>query len=254
MKDSKNRRGLIVTLVLSLVANVLLLIGMYYVSVMKTDFYKRVKARLGFIENEEMIFVEERVQDRCDYRCIEGWTNMLEKMDYDADVVFFGNSITRDGDFQKYFSKQRICNLGRGSDDLDGIIFRVGQIKAVNPEKVFVMAGINGLRYQSEVVFESKYQRVVDSIRIAVPGARIYLQSILPVNHSMKKGGPSSKKIKVVNEIIAEIAAQSNCVYVDLWSLYEVDGEMPEELTRDGVHLYPEAYERWMEEIRKYIE
>lgn len=243
------------TLVLSLVANVFLLFCVYFIGVMKTDFFKRVKTRLGIVEAEEMILVEEeRLQDRCDYRCIEGWTNMLEKMDYDADIVFFGNSLTRDGDFQKYFSTQRICNLGRGSDDLDGIIFRIGQIKAVKPEKVFVMTGFNGLRYQSEVVFESKYQRVIDSIKNAVPDAKIYLQSILPVNHSMNKGVPSSKKIKMVNEIIAEIAARSNCVYVDLWSLYEKDGEMPNELTHDGVHLYPEAYEIWIEEIRKYIE
>lgn len=254
MKNQKSRKGFIVSLVLSLVANVVLLAGVYFIGGVKTDFFKRVKIRLGMVEVGE---TEKSIglKDRCDYRCIEGWTNMLEKMDYDADVVFFGNSIARDGDFQRYFSKKRICNLGRGSDDLDGLIFRISQIRAVKPEKVFVMAGIVGLYLQTEDEFESKYQRMVDSIRSSVPEAEIYLQSILPVNHKMKKRGiASSEKIIKSNKTIAEIAARSNCVYVDLWALYEQDGEMPKELTRDGVHLFPEAYERWMEEIREYIE
>lgn len=56
------------------------------------------------------------------------------------------------------------------------------------------------------------------------------------------------------NSIIKVIAQRSNCVYVDLWSLYEKNDEMPNELTPDGLHLFPEAYDRWMESIRKYIE
>lgn len=95
---------------------------------------------------------------------------------------------------------------------------------------------------------------MVDSIKSIVPEAEIYLQSILPVNHDMKSGLASKDKIQKANEIVAKIAQRSNCVYVDLWVLYEKEGEMPQELTRDGVHLKPEAYERWMEEIRKYIE
>lgn len=197
----------------------------------------------------------ERTMSNSDYKwSIHGWTNMLEKMNYDSDIVFFGNSITRDGDFQKHFNKQKICNLGFGSDNMDGMIFRIGQIKAVNPEKVFVMAGINGLQVQTDKAFEEKYQRMVDSIKSSVPEAVVYLQSILPVNHSMKKGVASAAKIRKANEIIAKIAARSNCVYVNLWSLYEKDGEMPKELTRDGVHLFLEAYDRWADEIKRYIE
>ena len=245
MKDSKNRRGLIVTLVLSLVANVVLLAGIYYIGSVKTSFFRRIGNRIEISETNP--------QDRGDYWCIQGWTNTLEKLNYDADVVFFGNSITRGGSFQNYFSTVNTCNLGYPGDNMDGMMLRVKQIKVVKPEKVFVMAGINGLQMQTNDVFESKYQRMVDSIKNAVPDAVIYLQSILPVNHDMKSGLASKDKIQKANEIVAKIAQRSNCVYVDLWALYEKEGEMPQELTLDGVHLKPEAYERWMEEIRKYI-
>ena len=234
------------SLVLSLVANVLLLVGIYFIGSVKTNFFKRIGNRMGICEMDP--------KDRGDYWCIQGWTNTLEKLNYDADVVFFGNSITRGGSFQKYFPNVKTCNLGYPGDNMDGMMFRVEQIKAVKPEKVFVMAGINGLQVQTNDVFESKYQRMVDSIKSKVPDAEIYLQSILPVNHNMMKGVAGSEKIEQANDIIKTIAQYSSCVYIDLWALYEKDGEMPKELTRDGVHLKPEAYERWMEEIRKYIE
>lgn len=246
MKDSKNRRGLIVTLVLSLVANVVLLAGICIIGGPKTHFFSRMGERMGVCEQDP--------HTRGDYWCIRGWTNTLKKLDFDADVVFFGNSITQGGSFQDYFSNIKTCNLGYPGDNMDGMMLRIGQIKAVTPEKVFVMAGINGLQYQTEEVFERKYLRMVDSIISAVPEAKVYLQSILPVNHSMSNVYASSDKIQKANERISGIAARSKCVYIDLWSLYEVDGEMPKELTRDGVHLKPEAYEKWMEEIRKYIE
>ena len=246
MKDSKNRRGLIVILVLSLVANVVLLAGVYFIGGVKTSFFRRIGTRMGICEMNP--------KDRGDYYCINGWTNTLNKLNYDADVVFFGNSITRGGDFQDYFTDVKTCNLGYPGDNMDGMMLRIGQIKAVNPEKVFVMAGINGLQSQTDNVFETKYQLMVDSIKSILPEAEIYLQSILPVNHDMKSGLASKDKIQKANEIVAKIAQRSNCVYVDLWALYEKEGEMPQELTRDGVHLFPEAYDRWMEEIRKYIE
>ena len=116
------------------------------------------------------------------------------------------------------------------------------------------MAGINGLLIQTEQKFTEKYATLVDSIKLAVPTAKIYLQSILPVNPSMKSGIVFKKeKIARCNEIIRNIAKQKGCVYIDLYKLYAIDGIMPEELTPDGVHLYPKAYDRWAEEIKKYI-
>ena len=255
MKDSKSRRGLNLTLILSLAANVMLLASVYYIGGVKTDFFKRLGIRMGWMQvNSDVIEISSNPENRGDYWCIRGWTNTLNKLGYDADVVFFGNSITSGGNFQDYFPDIKICNLGYPGDNLDGMMLRIGQVKAVTPEKVFVMAGINGLKHQTEEVFERKYQYLVDSIKSSVPEAGVYLQSILPVNHSMSNVYASSDKIMKVNNIIAKIASRSGCVYVDLWSLYEKDGEMPKELTRDGVHLFPEAYDRWADEIKRYIE
>lgn len=213
MKNQKSRKGLVVSLVLSLVANVVLLAGICIIGGPKTHFFSRMGERMGICEMNPI--------NRGDYWCNRGWTNTLNKLGYDADVVFFGNSITCGGNFQDYFLNVHTCNLGYPGDNLDGMMLRISQIKAVKPEKVFVMAGINGLQYQTEAVFEKKYQHMVDSIKNVVPEAVVYLQSILPVNHEMKNGVASKEKIRKANEIVADIARRSGCVYVDLYALYE---------------------------------
>lgn len=236
-----------VVLGVSLIGNVLLFAITIFIGCVKTDYINSKLERLGIMKIDPV--------KRGDYWSIQGWTNTLEKLHLDMDVVFFGNSITRGSCFEKYFPNVKICNLGYPGDNTDGMLLRVKQIKVVNPEKVFVMAGINGLHIQTEEVFTEKYATMVDSIKLAVPTAKIYLQSILPVNPSMKAGKVFSKeKIARCNELVQKIAEEKGCVYIDLYKLYAVDGIMPKELTRDGVHLYPEAYDRWAEEIRKYVE
>ena len=57
-------------------------------------------------------------------------------------------------------------------------------------------------------------------------------------------------KIENYNEIVKKIAEQKGCIYLDLFKLYAVNGIMPAELTLDGVHLFPQSYDRWANEIK----
>ena len=238
---------------ISLIGNVLLVALVIFVGCIKTRFISGKLETMGIVKIDP--------HKRGDYQCIGGWTNTLEKLHLDVDVVFFGASIIRGSSFEEYFPEVSICNLGYGGDNADGMLLRVRQIKAVHPEKVFIMAGTTGIKFQSERVFTEKYNLLVDSIIHAVPNAKIYLQSFLPVNPSMlgkswlyNEGKLRGEKIKKFNDIIKKTANEKGCIYVDLYNLYAVDGIMPADLTRDGVHLFPESYDRWADEIRKYIE
>lgn len=248
MKEKvKKWRRLITILILSLVFNVVMFAGIVYIGAVKTNFFKRQFVRVGLCELSP--------QETSSYWCIRGWTNTLKKLQLDVDVVFFGNSITCGGQFQDYFPNVKTCNLGCPGDELEGMLLRVEQIKTLQPKKLFVMAGINGLYLKTDKVFEEKYQRLVDSIRESVPETEVYLQSILPICKTKRSFAKlDNEKIKRSNEIIREIAERSDCVYVDLFSLYEENGQMPERFSRDGVHLYPEAYCIWADAIRRYVE
>ena len=73
------------------------------------------------------------------------WNNMIEKSDMNADIVFFGDSITRGSNFHKRYPNKKIINLGFSGDTLTGMVARVEMIKAFKPEQIFVLGGINGL-------------------------------------------------------------------------------------------------------------
>lgn len=229
-------------LILSIVLNLSLIV----IIILKTNLPQRVGHRIGLIEM--------KAQDRPDFYCIRGWTNTLKKLNIDCDVVFFGNSITAGSSFHEYFPNVSICNLGYPGDELDGMLLRIGQIKAVNPEKIFIMAGINGLYMQSLLVFEDKYEKLLKAIKKENPLAKIYLQSILPVNNNVKKYNCDNNKIIDANNIIQSIAKENNCCYIDIHKLYFNNGELDKKYTKDGVHLKHEYYNMWGDLLKTYIE
>lgn len=174
-------------------------------------------------------------------------------MNIQCEAAFFGDSITRGSDFQSYFPEVKIVNLGLSGDNLVGMRRRVSILQAVNPEKVFIMVGTNDLVHISLDCYSQRYEELLQTVIDLIPNATIYLQSVLPSNHVMGKYAPNAK-VQRANDIIKELAQKYNCTYIDLYSLYvDENNEMPRELTRDGVHLYSESYDRWAEEVKKFL-
>ena len=247
MSSIANHKVVLYLLLVSLLFN--LLVG--YVVVEKTDIVEKVLYKLGYGENPAMVF-----KRKVEFRCIQGWANTLNKLNLEADVVFFGNSLTYESDFGKYYPDLKIVNLGCNLDMLDDLINRSYMIKSVHPKKIFVLGGINNFQNTPLETFMEKYETMVDSIMIYNPDADVYLQSLLPVNPSMGVGEiyiDCVKKIMDANKIIEMISKTKNCTYIDLFSAYQVNETLPPNNTRDGLHLYPESYERWARIIEPYI-
>lgn len=190
---------------------------------------------------------------RPDHDALEGWKACLRSAHIDADVVFFGNSITAGSDFQSYFSDKKIVTLGYPGQNLRGMRRRVEHIALCHPKKVFVMGGINDLHRQSPETTAGRMKLLLDGIHNAVPNAEIYVQSILPVCHNKESVYKDCATIKRTNELIKKFALQQDATYVDLYPLYFDGEQMDPSLSKDGVHLYPKAYDRWADAIREYI-
>lgn len=245
------RTVLMRALFFSMLINVGLLFGIFYISFVKTDLCYRALAKLGFVEYD---IIKQR--QKIEYRCLEGWSNCLSKQHAKTDAVFYGNSITFESDFQFLFPQAHVCNLGCNRDNLDDMIHRSFIIRSVKPQKVFLLGGINSILDISLDMFEKKYKVLVDTIMIQNPSAQLYLQSMLPVNIEMEIGARykgCQEKIKEANRIIKMISQNKGCQYVDLYSAYQVNDSMPRKYTRDGLHLYPEAYSIWAQSIYPYL-
>lgn len=235
----------------SIALNIITVAILIYVSCIKTDFGQRCLVKLGVIEKENIPF-----SWRPEFIRIEGWANSLTKMKIKADAAFYGNSITFQSNFQDSFPQAKICNLGCNFDDLDDLINRSFLIKSVQPDMIFILGGINKFYNITLDVFQQKYEMLVDTVKRQNPQARIFLQSMLPINPSLRYGKRyhhCTEKIKDANQIIKLISATKGCEFIDLYSLYSENDSLPSRYTEDGLHLRPEAYKLWYERISPYL-
>ena len=229
----------------------LLVISLLYIIGVKTDICYKMFAKIGLIE-----YNSAGMRHQIEYRCLEGWANCLNQHIDSIDIAFYGNSITYESNFQEFFPAIKICNLGCNRDDLDDLIHRSFIIKKVHPHKIFVLGGINSIINITLDEFEVKYCALIDTIMKQNPTAQLYLQSLLPVNVEMEIGSRylnCQDKIKEANIIIRIISKAKGCIFVDLYSAYQVNDSMPGKYTRDGLHLYPEAYSIWARVISPYL-
>ena len=182
------------------------------------------------------------------------WKSSLEKLNLKADICFFGDSITRGGDFQNCFPDKVVCNLGISGDNLSGMLERVDMIRFVSPKEIYLMAGINDLLAgNTSKVCIDKYHDLIKAICSQNPQARLFVQSVLPINNEKCKKNMSAQLIRDFNKSLEKICKEESVEYIDVFSLYEKDGKLPEEYTVDGLHLYPQAYSIWMNKLQSYI-
>lgn len=186
---------------------------------------------------------------------ISAWNNMIEKGDITAEIVFFGDSITKNGDFKEYFPDKDIINIGLGGETLSGAIKRTAMIQSLHPEKVFIMSGVNSLRdYNLHECIED-YRQLLDQIISENPESSIYVQSVLPMVSWMQDYLPCSlKTIKAFNRAISDLAEERNLTFINLYKLYEKNGQIDPELSEDGVHpKITHGYDAWAEAIEPFI-
>ena len=119
----------------------------------------------------------------------------------------------------------------------------------LEPKVVYLMAGINDVGKKPIDEFESQYSFLVNSLVKNLPCVSLLIQSILPVNNKDFKVSCDNNQIKSCNDRIKRIAEVFGLSFLDLYSLYEDEGQLPLMYTKDGIHLIPRAYDRWYHEI-----
>lgn len=183
-------------------------------------------------------------------KCLQAWTNSLKQLNAKADIVFFGDSLTYYGDFSSVFPDKEVCNLGLRGDTIQGMIDRVVQVKLLEPKVIYLMAGVNDIASCDLRIFNERYDGLVHAI-IEMIGSNLIIQNLLPVNNRLFNISCNNDQIIAANNIIASISNKNRVGYLDIYSLYVCNGELPQGITRDGLHLRSDAYQRWYEFLKK---
>lgn len=192
------------------------------------------------------------IPEKTDYTLVS-WERSLTQLNYDADIVFIGDSLTSSVDFQSSFPDKKIINLGLSGDSLDGIHRRSSIIPHFSPEMIFVEGGVNSLNSLSLDDLVSNYSTMIDEIIQTNPVSKIYIQSILPISNSRENKNLTNKNILSMNAKLLEIANKYGAVFVDLFSVYASSGEMNPSYTTDGIHLTEESKQLWINALVPYI-
>ncbi|WP_320018940.1 GDSL-type esterase/lipase family protein [Labilibaculum manganireducens] len=166
------------------------------------------------------------------------------------EIVFLGNSITENGDWNEIFRNKNIVNRGIGGDVCWGVLNRLDEVLSSQPKYIFLMIGINDIGRSVPVdIIAGKIQEIIWRIKAESPSTKVYLQSVLPINEEiiwydyMKN---KSDKIIELNEQLVSIAAKSKIQFLDLYSHFvDEKGNLKQELTADGIHLSAFGYLLW---------
>lgn len=129
----------------------------------------------------------------------------------------------------------------------------------LSPAKIYLCLGLNELGWHDDNAYYEEYGKVVDAVRALHPGAQIYLQLLIPVNAAKCKANNqpayvTNEQIAVYNEVIRQVAAEREVYLIDLPEVFaDEQGELPREMTGDGVHMTRAGYAQWADYLRTHI-
>ena len=182
---------------------------------------------------------------------------------YFDDAVFIGDSHT-DGfmDYAGLPNAHYLCHTGLTVwSAAEDAAFPGGQtlaqaLSGKHYGKIYMMLGINELGYFDDKGFYQAYCQAIDAIRACQPNAVIYIQGLIPLNESVvaASGGPSyltNEHLRVYNGLMQKAAEAKQVVFLDLYSEFaNENGELPEEASKDGVHLKSDYCKQWLEYLK----
>jgi len=174
----------------------------------------------------------------------------------EGSVVFMGNSITEQGWWNMLFKAKNIVNRGIGGDNTYGMVDRMPEIVASKPQKVFLMAGINdiSLNFPLDTIV-SNIRKMVKMSKKMAPSCKFYVQSVLPLNENrlafpLVKG--KNPVVRDLNSRLKTMCGEEGIMFLDIASLLsDQNGDLRIELTKDGLHIHPQAYVIWADYLKR---
>ena len=126
--------------------------------------------------------------------------------------------------------------------------------------KVYIALGVNELGYFDPDGFAEACGQVVETIREKLPQARIYIQSLIPVNTAKCKANDipyyiTNEGISGYNEALADYFTDQEVYLLGIPEcLVDENGEVYPDYSADGVHFKKEGYELWLDHLTAHTE
>lgn len=171
--------------------------------------------------------------------------------DQTFDMVFVGDSLTNEGEWQQFMPDLRIANMGINADTTMGVLKRIDTVTAVKAPTVFLMIGVNDLlQGQKQEQIVARYRQIV--ARLAERFETVYVQSCLFVGPRYQS---RTSDIMALNQAIQAMASGTeNVEYVDLNSMLAINNLLNPAYTNDDIHLNGLGYQAWWKIVAQTLD
>lgn len=228
-----------------------------------------IYAQLGDKKNAEIVRIyredirrEERSNDWAKYYRYEQQNDSLIANHIPVKAVFMGNSITDNwGKWRpEFFAKYHCAARGISGQTSYQMLARFqSDVIDLNPEKVFLLIGTNDVACNNGPISDKHFMANIRSMceLAALHHIQPIICSILPHraftwNHDVTG---VAERIDGLNKQLKAYAEQQGYPYVDYNSAMRAeDGGMRDELSKDGVHPYKEAYDMMEQMVIPYLQ
>ena len=176
-------------------------------------------------------------------------------------IVFLGDSFTERLDVRKAFPGMPVLNRGITSDHIvwdetRGVIHRLTtELLAAHPSHIVLLIGVNDLgddNSPERIAFLiGPYLQILESLRATYPSAKVCICTLLPAGGKYAR---LNEAIRAFNKNLKSLAETTKTPLLDLYPMYsDSTGALRSELTMDGLHIIPAAYEPWIEQVRHFL-
>ncbi len=191
--------------------------------------------------------------------------NLTEKLK-NENFVFLGDSITDWYPFDELYEDiMPIINSGRAGYQTKDILEKLPSlVYDYNPTKVFILIGTNDLKDENLTTdnIVNNIKEIIEKIKENRPNAKIYLQSIYPINNTDNEkidkkdvGIRKNENIKEINKKLKSYCEENQIVYIDMYTnLIDKDGNLDIKYTEDGLHLSSLGYIKVTRILLPYLE
>jgi lysophospholipase L1-like esterase len=189
----------------------------------------------------------------------------------DGGIVFLGDSITSNVNWNALFNNGNIVNRGVSGNKITDIIERLDEVTKSKPKKIFLLIGINDIENPINSINQissiqmnnaiNNYSVLISNIMKESPQTKLYLESIMPVNNEMIEESYSKNKmynfhineldVKEFNTNIKQIALKNNLTFLDLHSAFLPN--LQTKYTYDGLHPNTTGYLVIEKYLKQYV-
>ena len=190
-------------------------------------------------------------------------------------ILFTGSSLMEQFPICEYCIDSGITlpvyNRGIGGYTTDDFLKAIDiQLFDLEPSKIFINIGTNDFNKRKdgsdwEEHLLKNYEEILQQIKERLPKAKVILMAYYPVNEHLPEAKKTAatdrmlavrtnENLKRVNMKICQLAERFGYQYVDANDgLTDEKGDLKEEYTIEGIHMYTGTYKIVFENLRKYI-